>query len=136
MDGGDCCKATCESERYQCGISGAGQSDGPNKIPIGFPFCADLKYNCQNGQDDYWIAKSSNIPLLVGQSSSARITMSFNGLTMIVAEPELKTIRAFDQVDSSWEQQGQLFEGEAGSRFCTMVSTTTLLGVVVGRRSG
>lgn len=138
-DGGDCCEASCRSsQNYQCGISSDDDVD-VDSVPAGFPFCRDPEYGCKHDEIDCWTPKSNPHPgilLLIKKSSGAFVTLSANGRTLVISEPELDTVRVFDQVDSEWVQRGQTLEGDAKSRFGSFVSMATLPGAVVRRRSG
>jgi hypothetical protein len=134
FDGGDCCEASCISgSLHQCGIVA---DNGLDNIPVGFPFCFDPSYGCEDIQASCWSSKSNPVPLLIMNSTGAFVTLSANGRTLIVSEPELDTVRIFDQIDSDWVQRGQTLEGEGKSRFGTLVALATLPGTVYKRRTG
>lgn len=133
-DGGDCCEASCKSsDTHQCGVV---DRDGQDSIPVGFPFCIDPVFGCAADESDCWTQKSKDIQLLITKSSGAFVTLSSNGRTIIVSEPELDTIRVFDQEDDNWVQRGQALEGVATSRFGSLVAISTLPGNVIRRRTG
>jgi hypothetical protein len=134
FDGGDCCEGSCSSgSTHKCGIIA---EDGLDNIPVGFPFCYDPTYSCENGNVECWSRKSNNIPLLITNSTGAFVTLSANGRTLVISEPEIDTVRVFDQVDSDWVPRGQILEGEGRSRFGSLVALATLPGSVFKRRTG
>jgi hypothetical protein len=133
-DGGDCCEGSCKSgPMYTCGIM---EENSLDSIPIGFPFCKDPSYGCEFSSTDCWSQKSNPISLLIGESSDAFVLLSSNGRTLVISEPELDSVRVFDQVDADWVQRGQTLEGEGKSRFGSLVALATLPGPVYRRRTG
>ena len=135
MDDGDCCEASCRSSNnHKCGVLETG--NGIDSLSIGFPFCVDPNLSCKRGEKNCWTIKSNPIPLLVERSEGASVYLNANGRTVVIAEPELDTVRVFDQVDSVWEQRGQTLEGRAKSRFGSHVSISALPGTVIRRRAG
>jgi len=134
MDDGDCCEATCRSsDQFKCGVLTA--ESGIDSLQLGFPFCQDPKLGCAS-ESNCWTPKSSHIPLLIGRSDGVSVHISANGRTIVISEPELDTVRVFDQEDRDWIQRGQTLEGHARSRFGTYVAISALPGTVVKRRSG
>ena len=133
-DGGDCCEGSCSMGAiHQCGII---DYDGLDGIPVGFPFCLDPSHTCAVGMNECWSRTSKTMPFLLTRSSRAFVTISGNGRTLVVSEPEHDTIRVFDHIATEWVQRGQTLEGAAKSGFGTFVAISTLPGVVVRRRWG
>ena len=130
-DGGDCCLATCiSSEDHSCGVIAVGQLENVN---VGFPNCKDPENSCDGGA--CWAPSSRAIDLLF-PGSKAHVTLSANGLALVVAEPDLDVVRLFDRTDSYWTQRGPVVQGVRNTDFGKIFAISTLPGEVVGIRFG
>ena len=104
-DGGDCCEATCVSSLTQ----NCGELPGTEDTlagTIGFPFCKDpsIVGDCQDATLPCYIPNSD--PIRSSAFDDSIVALSGSGMTMVVAEPIVSTIRVFDQIDAQWVQRG------------------------------
>ena len=104
-------------------------------IDIEFPSCKDPAVIVTGEESPSWIRNSQPLRPLSSEGTIL-LTLAANGRMIVVSQPNLAAVRVFDQVDSTWEQRGQIIEGGRRSSFGRIVKVSTVSGTIVGRRYG
>jgi hypothetical protein len=134
FDGGDCCSSTCvSSQEFRCGELASSSGEGASFA--GFPLCQDpVAIGCDN-DDACWSTRGGDISLLTSGDSSL-LLLAPNGITLVVSEPALNTVRVFDQVDERWVLRGEALQSDGPTELGGRVALSVLSGSIVARRVG
>ena len=134
FDGGDCCSSTCiSSSEFSCGE--VATRSGEATSYAGFPLCEDPTALGCDVSGACWSTRGGDVALLTSGSSSL-LNMASNGMSLVISEPALGTIRVFDQVDEMWMLRGEALEGDPQSELGKRVALSAPPGDFVARRVG
>ena len=129
FDGGDCCQATCSSgTQGECGFVDI--SDGEvqfSNVALGFPYCRDdriIEADCAGGKPCYIV---DGVVETLGQAGAFPL-LSSNGRVMLVAEPLLGVVTAFEKVGAKWTRRGNVLQEAEDTNFGYRVDVATLTG--------